>query len=494
MTMDGPVFDRFAEKSPMAVIMAFLIARVLAPEKLDALFESVSEEQYTQDLLCSTVFALMNQVVCAIEPSMHSAYQSCETIEVSSTALYDKLSALEPTVSAALVRYSGDALAPIVRALDAERPAREPSASEPSASEPPESGLDGIPVKVLDGSCIGATERRLDVLRDTDAAPLPGKVLAVLDVKTRLITDLIPCEDGHAQERRLLPRVLQRVEAGECWIGDRNFATRGFWGGLHDRDAFFVIREHGKLPWDSAGPEEKIGRVETGTLYQQPVDIARSASDPGPATDPAAEPASGAASGAAAPMRLRRLRLVLDEPTRDGETEIAVVTNLPTAAASARRVAALYRQRWSIEQAFQKLSEHLEAELNTLGYPKAALFGFAVGFVAYNVLSVLKAALASVYGAEVVEQEVSGYYIAGEMAKTREGLMIALPPERWAPARTMPRPEAVGWLRKMAQRADLDRYQKHPRQPKQPSPSPDSSSETTHVSTAQLLAQRGHAS
>lgn len=31
----------------MAVIMAFLIARVLAPEKLDALFESVSEEQYT---------------------------------------------------------------------------------------------------------------------------------------------------------------------------------------------------------------------------------------------------------------------------------------------------------------------------------------------------------------------------------------------------------------------------------------------------------------
>jgi hypothetical protein len=58
----------------------------------------------------------------------------------------------------------------------------------------------------------------------------------------------------------------------------------------------------------------------------------------------------------------------------------------------------------------------------------------------------------------------------------------------------MPLPEAVGWLREMARRADLDRYQKHPRHPKQPSPSPTSSSETTHVSTAQLLAQQGHAS
>jgi hypothetical protein len=476
MPMDGPVFDRFAEKSPMAVIMAFLIARVLSPEKLDALFETVSEQQYTQDLLFSTVFDLMNQVVCAVEPSMHSAYQSCETIDVSSTALYDKLNALEPAVSAALVRYSGDELAPIVRALGAQASTEQASTEQASAS----SGLDRASIKVLDGTCMEATERRLGVHRETDAAPLPGKVLAVLDLQTQLITDLIPCEDGHAQERRLLPRVLRRVEAGECWIGDRNFATRGFLGGLHERDAFFVIREHGKLPWDAAGPEEAVGRVETGTLYQQPIDVAQGASS----------------SEAASPMRLRRLRLVLDEPTRDGETEIALVTNLPTAHASAQRVASLYRERWSIEGAFQELAEHLEAELNTLGYPKAALFGVAVGVVAYNVLSVLKAALASVHGADVVEQEVSGYYIAGEVSKTREGLMIALPPERWAPARTMPRSEAVDWLRKMARRADLDRYQKHPRQPKQPPPASkaDSSSRATHVSTAKLLAQQGDTS
>jgi hypothetical protein len=76
--MDGPVFERFADESPMAVIAAILLARVFSPEKLDELFEQVRTKQYTQDLLFSTVFDLMNKVVCAIEPSVHSTYQSEE--------------------------------------------------------------------------------------------------------------------------------------------------------------------------------------------------------------------------------------------------------------------------------------------------------------------------------------------------------------------------------------------------------------------------------
>ena len=60
----------------------------------------------------------MNRVVCAIEPSIHSAYQSSayqssEDIDVSSTAVYDKLAALEPGVSAELVRQGGEQLTPI---------------------------------------------------------------------------------------------------------------------------------------------------------------------------------------------------------------------------------------------------------------------------------------------------------------------------------------------------------------------------------------------
>ena len=42
--MNGPVFYRFANKSPMAVLAAILLARVFAPEKLDDLFERTSGE------------------------------------------------------------------------------------------------------------------------------------------------------------------------------------------------------------------------------------------------------------------------------------------------------------------------------------------------------------------------------------------------------------------------------------------------------------------
>ena len=449
----------------MAVIAAILLARVFSPEKLDDLFERTSGEQYTQDLLFSTVFDLMNRVVCAIEPSIHSAYQSSEDIDVSSTAVYDKLAALEPGVSAELVRYSGEQLTPVAHALESEQ----------------ESGntmwLKGYQTRVLDGSCIEATERRIGELRDQAAAALPGKALAVLDPEAGLITDFFPCEDGHAQERRLLGRVLGQIEPGELWIADRNFATRGFLCGIAGQGACFLIREHGNLPWDATGPEEEKGRAENGDLYEQPIRIFGNEEDEGESA-----------------LEVRRIRLVLDEPTRDGETEIVVLTNLPKEEASAEKVASLYRRRWTIERAFQELSDHLEAEINALGYPKAALFGFAVGFVSYNVLSVLKSTLASVYGRETVEEEVSGYYIAGEIAKTREGLMIALPPGRWSAAATMPKAEVVALIRQIARNADLERYQKHPREPKKPPPQRTKNTQTPHVSTAKLLAQRKEAS
>ena len=53
----------------------------------------------------------------------------------------------------------------------------------------------------------------------------------------------------------------------------------------------------------------------------------------------------------------------------------------------------MYRKRWTIETAFQELEATLDGEINTLGYPKAALFAFCVALVSYNLMSVIKAAL-----------------------------------------------------------------------------------------------------
>ncbi|NRB41771.1 MAG: transposase, partial [Pseudomonadales bacterium] len=131
-------------------------------------------------------------------------------------------------------------------------------------------------------------------------------------------------------------------------------------------------------------------------------------------------------------MRWRCIRIKLNKNTRDGESEIKVLTNLPKYAADASAIADLYRKRWSIETMFQELEAHLHSEINTLGYPKAALFGFCVALISYNILAVVKAAMRSVHGEEKIANEVSGYYIAGELARTQEGMAIAIEEEEWA--------------------------------------------------------------
>jgi len=61
------------------------------------------------------------------------------------------------------------------------------------------------------------------------------------------------------------------------------------------------------------------------------------------------------------------------------------LTTLP-AQVSAVTVVELYLTRWTVETAFLRLTVELRREINTLGYPRAALFGFAVAAVAFNVL------------------------------------------------------------------------------------------------------------
>ena len=94
----------------------------------------------------------------------------------------------------------------------------------------------------------------------------------------------------------------------------------------------------------------------------------------------------------------RRIRVKLDQATRDGDRVLYLLTNLPLCKASAKRVARLYRKRWTLETAFQHLEAYFHSEINTLGYPKAAFFGFCLALVAYNMLAVVQAALRSVHG------------------------------------------------------------------------------------------------
>ena len=49
--------------------------------------------------------------------------------------------------------------------------------------------------------------------------------------------------------------------------------------------------------------------------------------------------------------------------------------------ADAIQLAEAYRKRWTIEGMFLEMTETLSCEIDTLGYPKAALFAFCLSSV-----------------------------------------------------------------------------------------------------------------
>lgn len=102
-----PIFERFAAASPVSVMLRATLEHGLAPEPLDQLFAATAQQQYTRELLFSTLVDLMGTVVCRIRPSLHAAYQARpQPLPVSLKALYAKLERLEPGISAALVRHT----------------------------------------------------------------------------------------------------------------------------------------------------------------------------------------------------------------------------------------------------------------------------------------------------------------------------------------------------------------------------------------------------
>jgi hypothetical protein len=317
--------------------------------------------------------------------------------------------------------------------------------------------------------CLAGTQHRLKELRAIGAGALPGHALVVLDPQAMLVTDVFPCEDGHAQERSLLDQVLETIRSGEVWVADRNFCTTGFLFGIARRGGSFVIRQHGATLFiEGMGERRPCGRSETGAVFEQEMRLG---------------------DGDGGTMVVRRITVVLDRPTRDGDTEIHILTNLPVEVADARTIADLYRRRWTVESAFGELATCLNGEVNTLGYPKAALFAFCVALVSYNVLGVVKAALRSVHGVEAVE-EVSGYYLADEIAGTHRGMMIAIPEDEWVVFAGLTASALGEILKGLAARVRLSALRKHRRGPKRPQPKRASGAKVIHVSTAKLLAER----
>ena len=454
MHMLGERFDEFVKKRPLPVMIRGMFESAFNAERVDEVFEKAALKQYERDLRFSTVVNILTEVVFDISPSVGAAYtRTADKIPVSNVSVYAKLNNVEPQVAAALVHDSVERFAGIITAMEA--------TAAPL--------LEGYRCRIIDGNHFAATERRIEPLRRVKAAPLPGKALVVLDPQLRLATHVIPCEDGHAQERSLFEAIVPLIEPGDLWIADRNFCTTELLFRIAERDAAFVVRQHGGLVGEPLSTQVHVGSCDSGEVYEQRLELYESQSNQ--------------------ILEVRRVTLRLNKPTRDGQSELHLLTNLPQEDASAVEIAELYSKRWKIETLFQELTTTLKCEVKTLGYPRAAILAFSLALVAYNAISVVKAALRATHGREAIDEKLSGYYVNLEFRATYEGMMIAIPEEEWRVFRDLTQAQLTTLLLELSRNVNLKRYPKSRRGPKKPPPERVDVG-SPHVSTARILAER----
>jgi hypothetical protein len=164
---------------------------------------------------------------------------------------------------------------------------------------------------------------------------------------------------------------------------------------------------------------------------------------------------------------MRRILLVLDTPTEEGETEIVLLSDLR--GICPLRICRLYRDRWTIERHFSLVKTVLHGEIEGLGRPRAALFAMGMALVAANALAVVKQALRVTHGQEEFEK-LSGYYLADEVAGNYRAVDKLVAAAEWAALRAQPAEGFWEWCRGVASWVRTRGLHKHPRGPKKPQP------------------------
>jgi hypothetical protein len=444
------ILDPFAKGAAPAVMTRLALDWMIEATSIDPILDEVAQGQYSREFLLGHLVEVMADVACGFRKSPRAAFLKRQFDRIASlSAFYRKLGRMELGVSAAIVRETADRAFQLISAAGGLLP------------EP----IPGYAARVLDGNILTGTDHRIAVTRSTRSAALPGMSPAVYEPISGLVRDIVLEENAHTQERALLDQVA--VERGQLGVMDRNFCVRTFLFRIVRADAFFLARRHeSALPFEPIEPLRSVGRSDTGEVFEQPVWV----------DDPECEGRR---------YRLRRIVLRRDEPTRDGATEIVLITNLPEGV-PADLGCRVYRRRWEIEGHFRKLTDLLHCEVPGLGYPRASLFAFSMSVVAGNALAILKGSLRSVHGDEMVA-ELSNYALVNDIAEVYPGMMIAAPPERWSLVGSGAVARVAELLNELAAGVPVERMLRSRRGPKKPKQVRSSGSRVHHVATKKLL-------
>ena len=441
------VFERFGIAAPFA-LMTRLIAKQFIGNHLDGVFEEHRRTQYEYILTFSAVANAVADVAMNFSENFNQAYKvHKEDLSVSLQSFYDKIKGVESSVSEAVVQAS----------------AAQASDFQDQLGYAPWEVVAGYRCFAVDGNFLSKTHKRLGPLREADGAPLPGKVIARFDLGRQVFDRAYLLEDAHAQESSTCAAIANGLQPMDLVIADRNFCVVPFLERINSNGACFVIRQHGRLKGVLLGKRRYIGSSNTGKVYEQAMQLSRQANS----------------------LIVRRITVELDKPTRDNDTELHLLTNLPEDV-SGLVAAESYRHRWEEETAFHVLQMTFTCEHASVGHPHAALFLFCLSMVAFNLRQVLFAALFAEHDEEDVI-EASHFHISKDISDHTPGMLIAISASQWAKFIPKTIRDISNVLREIASTIDMKKYRKARRGVKKKKPFRSRNVPSSHISTARQL-------
>ena len=277
----------------------------------------------------------------------------------------------------------------------------------------PPYSLSGYSVRSVAAIDLSGANKNFKESRCTKCKTLPCKSSVVLDPNLMLAVDVLfhgnNKEDAH--EDHIFAPLLDKAQPHDIWTAPPIFNFLDFVTGIEQRQAFFVIRQNkSKLPWMPAGRRMMRGQVDLGEVFEQKVQLV---------------------NGHGNRLLARRITVELENRSPDGQLDLHILTNLPKRFQS-QKLADFYYRQWMMEIAFQELAVKLQSEVEAAGYPGAFFFVYSLALIAYNILSVIKAALCAVQEEKNSLDDVSWYYLANEISSAWRGMMIALPSRNWS--------------------------------------------------------------
>ncbi|HUP80771.1 MAG TPA: transposase, partial [Pirellula sp.] len=295
------VLQRFMESRPLCVMARCIMGYVLS-SKIDEVFQECRQRQYEAELKFSVLAASIGDVAMKFCDNFHQAYGTHhKDLQVSAPAFYGKLNRVETPVAEGIVDFSAQKSRELLDEIGAGN----------------RLVLKGYKCSTIDGNHLQKTEKRIGELRGLCAAALPGTAVAKFNLHNQLFERAYLLADAHAQESSVLDRVVADLEHKELLIADRHFCIVNFMRRVAERRSCFLIRQHGRLKGQLLGTRKQIGRIPSGMVYEQAMQITD-----GDQT-----------------LTIRRITLELDQPTRDGDLQIHILSNVPSKDATACELA-----------------------------------------------------------------------------------------------------------------------------------------------------------